>query len=539
MRSWRIAWLPVIWFGFLLLHDAVAFAVDGPELTRIFPAGGQRGTEVEVTASGKFPTWPLSLWCDCDALTWGCLEASGKFSVSISDDAPLGVHWLRLHDANGATSIKPFVVGAIAEAIETEPNDRLVEGSLLENLPLLVNGALEKSGDVDSVRLKLKAGETLVASVDSARFLGSPVDACLQLVDAKGFVIEQNLDFHNLDPQLVYTATADGEFAIRVFGFPSAPNGTIGFGGEAGFLYRLTLTTGPWLESCEPLAVSSSKPTTLTWRGFSIDSVPGIEISAQPVVTDKEQEAFSLSDDLTRGLVLLPIKPYEVLVFDRSLGEQPQPMTLPACVTGCVREPKEQHAFQFSATKDSAWRFSIDSRKLGSQLDAELRLVDIDGKVLAAVDDAGNAADPVLDWRCPVDGTYRIFVRDLFEAGSDQHFYRLNMEPQVPEATLTLADDLIVGKVGQEIEVLVKIQRIFGCGEEITVQCESVLGDVSCEPVVSKGEGDSAKQVKLKLIANKPVQRSLRITSSMKSQVIRTAKTASGQANIWLSIASP
>jgi len=539
MMSWRTAWLPVIWFGFLLLHAADAFAVDGPELTRIFPAGGQRGTVVEVTGSGKFPTWPLSLWCDCDALTWTCLEASGKFSVSISNDAPLGVHWLRLHDANGATSIKPFVVGAIAEASETEPNDRLVEGPLLEDLPVLVNGTLEKSGDVDSVRVKLKAGETLVASVDAARFLGSPVDACLQLVDAKGFVIDQNLDFHDLDPQLVYTAIADGEFAIRVFGFPSAPNGTIGFAGEAGFLYRLTLTTGPWLESCEPLAVSSLQPTKLTLLGFNINSAPAIDIAAQPVVTDKEQEAFYLPDDLARGLVSLPVKPYEVLVFDRSLGEKPQPMTLPACMTGCVREPKEQHAFQLEAMKDSAWRFSIDSRKLGSHLDAELRLVGTDGKVLAAINDAGNAADPVLDWICPVDGSYRIFVRDLYDAGSEQHFYRLTMEPQVPEATLTLVDDLIVGKVGQEVEVLVNIQRTFGYKEEIIVRCEPVPDGVTCEPVVSLGDGESAKQVKLKIVASKPIQSPLRIQSPLNPQAIRSSKSVPGQANIWLSMVQP
>ena len=539
MRSLCTVGLTVTWFGFLLLNSECVFAVDGPELTRIFPAGGQRGTVVEVNASGKFPTWPLTVWSDCDALSWSCLETSGKFSVSISGDAPLGVHWVRLHEVNGATSIKPFVVGAIAEMMETEPNDRLVEGPLLEKLPVMFNGALEKSGDVDSVRLKLKAGETLVASLDAARFLASPVDACLQLVDTKGFVMDQNLDCHDLDPQLVYKATADGEFAIRVFGFPSAPNGTIGFGGEAGFLYRLTLTTGPWVESYEPLAVSSSKPTTLTFRGFNIDSVPAFELQAQLVVTDKEKEAFSLPDDLTRGLVSLPIKPYDVLVFDRSLGEQPQPMTLPACVTGCIREPKEQHAFQFTATKGPAWRFSVDSRKLGSALDAELRLVDADGKALATVDDIGGDADPVLDWKCPVDGTYRILVSDLYGAASEQHFYRLTVEPQVPDATLTLVDDLIVGKVGQEIEVLVKMQRVFGCTEEITVQCESLPDDITCEPVVSTGDGDSAKQVKLKLIANKPIQCPLRITSLMKSQAVRKLTSTSGQANIWLSVVQP
>src|SRR6516225_6103945 len=33
-----------------------------PALNYLFPAGGQRGTTVEVTASGSFERWPVQAW---------------------------------------------------------------------------------------------------------------------------------------------------------------------------------------------------------------------------------------------------------------------------------------------------------------------------------------------------------------------------------------------------------------------------------------------------------------------------------------------
>ena len=147
------------------------YAAEGPEMTRLFPAGGQRGTVVEVVASGKFPLWPLTAWCDCTGVEWKPIAAPGKFSLTVAGGAPLGVHWLRLYEANGATSVKPFLIGAIEESTEVEPNDRATEGRLLETLPCVFNGVLEKSGDVDTVRVSLKAQETLIASIDSTRFL--------------------------------------------------------------------------------------------------------------------------------------------------------------------------------------------------------------------------------------------------------------------------------------------------------------------------------------------------------------------------------
>ena len=40
-----------------------------PAITHLFPAGGQRGTSVSVTAAGTFASWPVQVWASGKGLT--------------------------------------------------------------------------------------------------------------------------------------------------------------------------------------------------------------------------------------------------------------------------------------------------------------------------------------------------------------------------------------------------------------------------------------------------------------------------------------
>ena len=90
----------------------------------------------------------------------------------------------------------------------------------------------------------MKKGQTLVASLEANRTLRSPMDAMLQIVSADGFVLDENNDFHGLDPQIAFTAKKDGTYIARVYAFPSSPDSSIRFFGSDACIYRLTLTTG-------------------------------------------------------------------------------------------------------------------------------------------------------------------------------------------------------------------------------------------------------------------------------------------------------
>jgi len=203
-------------------------AAAGPQVRSLLPSGGQRGTTVEVTAGGTFPTWPLQTWVDRPGVTIAPAADKGKLSVAIAGDAPCGLYWMRLFDAAGASAPLPFVVGTINEVLEQEPNNDPDKSQSVASAPVVVNGRLGANGDVDMFAIALRKGQTLVASLEAHETLGSPVDAVMQIVSPRGDVLAYNHDEHGLDPQIVFAAPADGSYLVRVFGFPATPNQTIG-----------------------------------------------------------------------------------------------------------------------------------------------------------------------------------------------------------------------------------------------------------------------------------------------------------------------
>src|SRR3954468_10219925 len=128
-----------------------------PAVTYFYPAGGQRGTTVEVTSAGTLDHWPVQVWASDKAITATAGKDKGKLSISIAADALPGVHWLRLHDDQGASTLRPFVVGLLPDVAEKEPNDEPAKAQSVAT-PAVVNGRLEKPGDVDVFAVQLKKG---------------------------------------------------------------------------------------------------------------------------------------------------------------------------------------------------------------------------------------------------------------------------------------------------------------------------------------------------------------------------------------------
>ena len=234
--------IKIVTFIWLSLYGALAVA-EAPSLTRLFPCGGCVGTTLQVTASGKFATWPVQVDCQPALLQWKALEENGKFEVAIPPDAPSQVYLVRFYNGDGCSTIKPFIVDDVPSQTEVEPNNLVKNGNTIDGLPRQIFGVLQKGGDVDAYRVQLKAGATLVATVDAQTWLRSPLDAVLQLTDERGNVVAENIDTHNLDPQVVYNAKRDGTYTVRVMGFPESPDSTISFVGNDNCQYRLTLTT--------------------------------------------------------------------------------------------------------------------------------------------------------------------------------------------------------------------------------------------------------------------------------------------------------
>ena len=399
----------------LLLTLELQASAAPPTVNYLYPAGGQRGQTVEATAAGSFAHWPPQCRVNRQGLTVTPAKDKGKVSIAVAADAVPGAYLLQFYDAEGAAAPQPFIVGTLAEASEQEPNDSPDKPQTLSSAAVTVNGKLQKGGDVDAFSMGLMQGQTLVASLDANRTLGSPVDAVLQIASPRGTVLAQNDDERGLDPQLIFVAPSTGSYLVRVFGFPAAPNTTIALAGADTYVYRLTITTGAFLDAAFPLAVAKDASTSLELIGWNLpDAATRREL--RPAAGAETVEVFdpSLADSLT-----LPVEPHPSLVeIEPNPPEQSQLVQLPVTLTGRIGDRRDKDAYRFSAKKGDVLRFQIESRDLGYPLDSVLELFKAEGGApVARADDNAKQADADLTYTIPADGEYRIVVSDLY-----QHF---------------------------------------------------------------------------------------------------------------------
>lgn len=510
-------------------------AADGPKVQRTLPVGGMIGKTHEVVLTGTFPTWPVRVWNDSADLMIQPLEASGKLSIAVAADAKPGVRHFRVYDANGASGLLPFIVDQCEDALEAEPNDHYNKAQPVEKLPISVHGCLEKNGDVDTYQVTLAKGRTLVASLDGQRYLNSPMDADLQVLTARGVVLAQQMDHHGLDPELHFIAPSDGVYLIRVLAFPDTPNSTIAYAGGEKFVYRLMLTHSAYLERTVPACLSNQRENTLQLFGVNLGS-EGRSVTLPAITTAVEHTNLSLPG--MQGFLDLPVTSGGIFVeAEPNSSQQPQTIDVPSITTGMIDAAKDQDAFVFSSPASKRWRLAVDAKSIGSTLDAVLTVSNSEGKQLATNDDVGEDRDPSLSFVAPAEGKFIVAVHDMYREGGPKHWYRLSIEPEAADYSISVASDLFVGKVNQPIEITVTVARTLDYAGEITIGLENELMPGVRPQLLSKKGDDSAKSVKLTIQSSAAYSGPIRIvgTSDLpKKHFAKPAKAASDW--LWLTI---
>lgn len=489
------------------LSSVLAQAIAAPPSVRYLnPAGGQVGQKVDVTVDKTLGAAPVSVWTSAPGLkvVIPAKPAKGKekqFSIEIDAKAQPGLYWLRFHNAEGASGIRPFLVGTLPEQAETEPNNDLANAQKIQQPRVTINGVLSKSGDVDIYQVMLKKGETLVASQTANEQLGSPMDGVMQILNHRGTVLSQMDDTLWFDPRIVFTAPADGTYYVRTFAFPADPNSTIRFAGSATYIYRLTLTTGPYVDHSLPLAYHSATSQPVALQGWNLtESLK----SLQPVVNNNQERAL-ISHPQLANWIQVPISSNPVVVESKeSQQEKGQPLKMPVSVTGKISKPEEVDIYRFSAKKGENLTFQIDSHKLGYPLDAHLKLFDAKGKLLREMDDpVRNYFDARLIYKMPADGEYYLHVTDRFQHGGFRYVYLLSIQPTTADFKLqTPAEQYTLTTGGKPLEIEVTINRLSPrFSDDIEISLVGLPKGATCKPVISKVKEKTEKSVKLKLEA--------------------------------------
>ncbi len=223
----------------IFLFMPVRLHAETPSASYIFPAGGQRGTTVNVNIGGHY----LHDACDFEMLGPG-IQASGEIrratttrwfegpviplpdsqqkenyprdqsgSVTIANDAPVGVRRWRVWTSQGVTESMKFIVGDLPEIIEDESDGDPIPTTV--TLPLTINGRIFPREDVDIWSFEGTAGKSYTCEVVASR-LGSPLDSRLEVTGPAGNRIAENTDGIGMDSLLRFTAPSDGVYQVRI-----------------------------------------------------------------------------------------------------------------------------------------------------------------------------------------------------------------------------------------------------------------------------------------------------------------------------------
>ncbi len=307
---------------------ATAFAQPPqPSLSSVFPAGGKRGSTVEVTVNGANLTNVVGARVSGGGITAEVIQPStansAKLRLTIAPNAELGERDVRLATNGGVTNRVRFVVGDLPEVNEVEPNTDLKQPQRIASLPVVINGQVNAGEDMDNFAFTAQAGQTLTFDVYGQRlapYLGgiNPgwFETSLTLYDASGRELKFVDDYYyRPDAQLTYTFKKAGDYIIQVR--------DLLYRGHGQFVYRLT--------------IAGSQPTSA------------------------------------------------------NLSQPPSISAIPATLIGRIERDGEEETFPLSAQAGQRLILEVTARRMDSPLDSVLEILNAQGQVLASNDDAAGA----------------------------------------------------------------------------------------------------------------------------------------------------
>jgi Bacterial pre-peptidase C-terminal domain len=451
---------------------------EPPTAMYLFPAGGQRGTTVNIHAGGLF----LNKSCNFEIVGQGVsgptvvqrttvphfegpvlpLPESQRqedypqamaAEIKIAADANTGNRHVRMWTSQGVTLPLPFVVGDLPEIVEQE-----IEGDPIPvavSAPVTINGRIYPREDEDHWSVKLKKGQTLSCAV-VASSIGSPLDARLEIRDVQGRKRAECRDGLRDDPRMQFTAPEDGEYQVAITDVRSD-------GGPA-FVYRLTLRIGNVAE------------------GISGKSNSGRVV----------READEQGDPVRANF--LPI---------------------PATGVGRIAQGGEVDSWSFSAKQGENIEIGLKAQRLGSPLIGVLSVRDSSGKSLGTAE--ATNGDPTLRFTAPANGTYSIAVQDRFKSrGGPDFSYRLHVDRPRYDFELTAAIASMTIERGKQMSLKLAVNRRGGMNGLIHLQIEGLPPGVTAPKESIIAVGQATYDIPLKVDA----------TAAIGAQALRIKATA-------------
>lgn len=494
----------------------VAAANVKPQIGYIYPPGARAGTttdvqlgtydwtpdmqvfshdpriKIEVTGPAGEPILtPPPYWFGAKAgQAQPPLSSEVPARITIPADVPPGVYRWQAANANGGTNVGTFVVSNVAEVIEPE---RPAAPLALPALPVAVSGRVSKITEIDAYQFTVPEGGLVNCRLDDR--LGQPFHGLLSIYDAAGKLVADSADTTGAGATVLFIAEAGASYTASVH--------DVEFGGDRGFVYRLSLARGPQVVATLPLVVQPSFAGNVEIVGWGIASGKlQLESVTQAVNIPAAAtgETFAHAFDTPAGRAVATLALAEAAdTVEPALVELPaRQLAAGASVSGTLdrldaaSQMPVDH-YQLTAKKGDALRIGVEAQRFGSPVDPALAIVGFDGKEVARNDDLPGGTDAAVDFKAPADGVYDILISDFSDISATRaSTYRLSVEDpaQAVDFSLQLPDRLDL-PLGGTSNLPVKVARRGSWKEPIPIRLEGLPEGVTPAPESTILEGKS------------------------------------------------
>jgi hypothetical protein len=470
-----------------------------PQLNIIQPRGGQRGTEQVVVFQGARLGDAKEIVSYSPGFTVTKLEVVNdgqvKATVKIAPDCRLGEHAFRLRTASGISEMRTWWVGALPMIDEKEPNSEFTSPQKIP-LNVTVQGVIDNE-DVDYFLVECKKGQRLTAEVEAMRLGDTLFDPYVAILDMKRFELAASDDapLVGQDSIASIVVPADGTYVIQLR--DSA------YGGNGSCQYRLHVGTFP-----RPLAVvpAGGKPGTEVEVRF-LGDVTGDFVQKVKLPSTPEPHFAVFAQDaggISPSGIPFRLSDLPDVIESGDNGSHatatlvPQ---VPAALNGIIAKPGEVDHYRFRAKKGQSFDVHCYARRLGSPLDSVMYISHLNGGAIVANDDAVGP-DSYFRFTAPEDKEYILSLHDHLKKGGPTYFYRVELTPVEPAATVTIPrmvqfsqerQALAIPRGNRMAALVTVARRDFG-GEVVvsatnlpggmTMNAETMLANLDTIPVV-------------------------------------------------------
>ena len=383
---------------FILVSSGCAAGLFGagnrttpPTLESVAPLGMSRGTTVEMTVEGLNLARASAIYFSEPGVTGRILRikelpdgsdvrlgSAGTPSsidlgplpprnqvtveVEIAPEAEVGPVTFRLLTPLGTSPEGRFLVEPYyGEATDREPNDT-AETAVETFLPAILAGTISRPGDVDYYKIQVKAGQE-ISFLNGAMQIGSSLQPVVAIEDASGKVVREFGQRGGVEQVMFAHRFAEGgTYYVRVTDYQH--------GGRGSAFYRIIAGEFPLVLGANPLGVRKGAAAEVALRGYHV--APKIPVRG---------EANGGSED---SVTLRPEHAFNTVRV--AVGEEPEvtsqggAIPVPVTVNGRIAARGAENRYRFTARKGEQLVLEVNARRMGSDLDSYLEVMDAQGK---------------------------------------------------------------------------------------------------------------------------------------------------------------